>query len=123
MNKKRIILVDDKVSIIKVLTVRLEKAGYEVIPVMDGKEALDSVRKERPDLVILDLMLPTLDGYKVCRLLKFDERYKHIPIFILTARVEEDAKIRSMESGADEYISKPLNSDELLDKIKKYLEA
>lgn len=123
MNKKRIILVDDEASIIKVLTVRLEKAGYEVIPVMDGKEALDSIRKERPDLVILDLMLPTLDGYKVCRLLKFDERYKHIPIFVLSARVEEDAKKRSMEAGADEYISKPLKTDELLDKIKKYLEA
>lgn len=123
MNKKRIILVDDEVAIIKVLTVRLEKAGYEVIPVMDGKEALDSVRKERPDIVILDLMLPTLDGYKVCRLLKFDERYKHIPILVLSARVEEDAKKRSMEAGADEYISKPLKTDELLDKIKKYLEA
>ncbi len=121
MARKRILIVDDEPHIIKVLTVRLEKAGYEVIAAIDGQETLNKVRKEMPDLVILDLMLPGIDGYKVCRLLKFDERYKHIPIIVLTARVEEEDRKRSMEVGADEYITKPIKPDEFLDTIKKHL--
>ncbi|MCK4261469.1 response regulator [bacterium] len=121
MARKRILIVDDEPHIIKVLTIRLEKAGYEVIAAMDGQETLNKVRKEMPDLIILDLMLPGIDGYKVCRLLKFDERYKHIPIIVLTARVEEEDRKRSMEVGADEYITKPIKPDEFLDTIKKHL--
>ena len=121
MARKRILIVDDEPHIIKVLTVRLEKAGYEVIAAIDGQETLNKVRKEMPDLIILDLMLPGIDGYKVCRLLKFDERYKHIPIIVLTARVEEEDRKRSMEVGADEYITKPIKPDEFLDTIKKHL--
>jgi DNA-binding response OmpR family regulator len=82
---------------------------------------LSQARKEKPDLIILDLMLPKLDGYKVCRLLKFDERYKHIPILMLTAKTQEKDKILGKETGADEYITKPFEMDYLMEKVKSYL--
>jgi len=74
-----------------------------------------------PDLIILDLMLPKLDGYKVCRLLKFDEKYKHIPILMLTAKTQEKDKTLGMETGANEYITKPFEMDYLMEKVKAYL--
>jgi DNA-binding response OmpR family regulator len=82
---------------------------------------LNQARREIPDLILLDLMLPKLDGYKVCRLLKFDERYKHIPILMLTAKTQEKDKILGMETGADEYFTKPFEMDHLLQKVKAYL--
>jgi DNA-binding response OmpR family regulator len=99
----------------------LEMKGFDVLVSYDGEDALSQARKEKPDLIILDLMLPKLDGYKVCRLLKFDERYKHIPILMLTAKTQEKDKILGKETGADEYITKPFEMDYLMEKVKKYL--
>ena len=82
---------------------------------------MNQARKENPDMILLDLMLPKLDGYKVCRLLKFDERYKHIPILMLTAKTQEKDKVIGMETGADEYITKPFDMDYLMKKVKEYL--
>ena len=84
MPKKRILVVDDEVELVKAIQIRLEQADYEVIVAYDGQEALEKARKEKPDLIVLDLMLPKIDGYKVCRMLKFDDKYKQIPIIMLT---------------------------------------
>jgi len=121
MNFKKILVVDDEVDLVKTIRFSLETKGYTVLVSYNGEDALNQARKEHPDLVLLDIMLPKLDGYKVCRLLKFDERYKHIPIMMLTAKTQEKDKILAMETGADEYITKPFDMDELIEKIKAYL--
>jgi len=121
MNSKKILVVDDEVDLVKTLRFSLETEGYTVLASYNGEDALNQARKENPDLVLLDIMLPKLDGYKVCRLLKFDERYKHIPILMLSAKTQEKDKIIGMETGADEYITKPFDMDELIEKIKAYL--
>jgi len=121
MSKKRILVVDDEVDLVETVRFSLELEGYDVLVAYNGEEALNQARKENPDLILLDLMLPKLDGYKVCRLLKFDERYKHIPILMLTAKIQEKDKATGMETGANEYITKPFEMDELMKKVKNYL--
>jgi DNA-binding response OmpR family regulator len=121
MNPKKILLVDDEVDLVETVRFPLEMEGLNVMVSYNGEDALNKARKESPDLIILDLMLPKLDGYKVCRLLKFDERYKHIPILMLTAKTQEKDKILGMETGADEYITKPFEMEDLLEKVKTYL--
>jgi DNA-binding response OmpR family regulator len=121
MSAKKILVVDDEIDLVETLRFPLELEGYNVLVSHDGEDALSQARKEKPDLILLDLMLPKLDGYKVCRLLKFDERYKHIPILMLTAKTQEKDKILGMETGADEYITKPFEMDYLIEKVKKYL--
>ncbi len=121
MNKKRILLVDDELDLVETVRFSLELEGYDVLVSHNGEDALNQARKENPDLILLDLMLPKLDGYKVCRLLKFDERYKHIPILMLTAKTQEKDKLLGKETGADEYITKPFEMDELMRKVKSYL--
>ncbi|MEW6374545.1 MAG: response regulator [Thermodesulfobacteriota bacterium] len=121
MNPKKILIVDDEVDLVETVRFPLEMEGHHVLVSYNGEDALNQARKENPDLIILDLMLPKLDGYKVCRLLKFDERYKHIPILMLTAKTQEKDKLLGKETGADEYITKPFDMDELLKKVKAYL--
>jgi DNA-binding response OmpR family regulator len=99
----------------------LEMEGFQVLVSFNGEDALNQARNENPDLILLDIMLPKLDGYKVCRLLKFDERYKHIPILMLTAKTQARDKQTGMETGADEYITKPFDIDQLMEKVKSYL--
>ncbi len=121
MHKKRILLVDDEKDLVYAVTLQLEAANFEVLPAYDGQEALDKVRKEKPDLIILDLMLPKIDGFKVCRMLKFDEKYKHIPVILFTARAQESDKEIGKEVCADSYITKPFDPQQLLSKIKELL--
>ncbi len=121
MAKKKILLVEDEVDLVKAIELRLTKEGFDVITSLDGEDALKKARRENPDLLILDLMLPKIDGYKVCRLLKFDQKYKNVPIIMLTARVEERDRNLGMEMGADEYITKPFEWDDLLAKILNFL--
>jgi len=121
MKPKKILVVDDEVDLVETVRFPLEMEGYDVLVSYNGEDALNQARKEKPDLIILDLMLPKLDGYKVCRLLKFDERYKHIPILMLTAKTQEKDKILGKETGADEYITKPFEMDYLMEKVKAYL--
>jgi len=121
MNKKKILVVDDEVDLVETLRFPLEMEGFNVLVSYNGEDALTQARKENPDLILLDLMLPKLDGYKVCRLLKFDERYKHIPILMLTAKTQEKDKLLGKETGANEYITKPFDIDELMKKVKAYL--
>jgi two-component system alkaline phosphatase synthesis response regulator PhoP len=121
MSPKKILVIDDEIDLVETLRFPLETEGFHVLVSYNGEDGLNQARKENPDLILLDLMLPKLDGYKVCRLLKFDERYKHIPIFMLTAKTQEKDKILGKETGADEYLTKPFDLDELIDKIKAYL--
>jgi len=120
-NKKRILLVEDEKDMAYAVTLQLESEGYEVIAASDGKDGLDKARTNKPDLVILDLMLPKIDGYKVCRMLKFDSKYKDIPIILFTARAQDSDKKIGKDVGADAYITKPFEPKELLDKINKLL--
>jgi DNA-binding response OmpR family regulator len=121
MEKKKILVVDDEVDLVKTVQFSLELEGYKVLVSHNGEDALTQARKENPDLILLDIMLPKLDGYKVCRLLKFDDQYKHIPILMMTAKTQEKDKLMGKETGADEYITKPFDIQELTEKIKSYL--
>lgn len=119
--KKRILLVEDEKDMMETVRLRLEANGYEVISAYDGKEGLEKMRQELPDLLILDLMIPKVDGYKVCRMLKFDEKYKKIPIIMFTARCQVADKKLGQEVGADAYITKPFESETLLHEIERLL--
>src|SRR3989337_54414 len=121
MGQKKILVVDDEVDLVETIRFPLEAEGFTGLVSYNGEDALNQARTENPDLILLDIMLPKLDGYKVCRLLKFDERYKNIPIIMLTARAQEKDKIIGMETGADEYFTKTFDMDELLEKVKAYL--
>lgn len=119
--KKRLLLVEDEADLVEVVKIRLEANGYEVLTASDGQQALDRARGENPDLIILDLMLPKIDGYKVCRMLKFDEKYKHIPVIMFSARAQESDKKLGLEVGADAYLTKPFDPVLLISKIKELL--
>jgi DNA-binding response OmpR family regulator len=121
MEKRKILVVDDEVDLVKTIKFSLELEGYKVLVSYNGEDALNQARKENPDLLLLDIMLPKLDGYKVCRLLKFDEQYKHIPILMMTAKTQEKDKLMGKETGANEYITKPFDMEELMEKVKTYL--
>lgn len=118
---KRILVVDDEPKVVTVIQRRLESAGYDVLAAYDGIEALSKARSENPDLIILDLILPKLNGYQVCAILKRDKSYKPIPILMLTARSQEEDIEEGMRVGADEYITKPFKNEVLLAKIEELL--
>jgi DNA-binding response OmpR family regulator len=118
---KKIIVVDDEVDILKTMEIFFKGEGFDVRTATDGIIALDAIRKEKPDLIILDIMLPKLDGYKICRMLKFDHRYKNIPIVIFTARAQEIDEEKAKEVKADAYITKPFQPAALLKKVKELL--
>ncbi|PIV39513.1 MAG: two-component system response regulator [Candidatus Omnitrophica bacterium CG02_land_8_20_14_3_00__42_8] len=120
-DKKRILLVEDEKDMVYAVTLQLEAKGYEVITASDGRDGLDKARTKKPDLIILDLMLPKIDGYKVCRMLKFDNKYKNIPIILFTARAQGSDKKIGKEVGANAYITKPFEPGVLLDKIRELL--
>ncbi len=121
MAKAKILVVDDEKDLVETLSFRLEANDYEVLKAHDGQDGLNKARSEKPDLIILDLMLPKMDGYKVCRMLKFDAKYKKIPIIMFTARAQESDKKIGMEVGADAYITKPFEPQALLSKIQELL--
>ena len=121
MAKKKILVVEDEKDMVYAVTLELETAGYEVITAFDGKEGLEKARKESPDLIILDLMLPKMDGYKVCGLLKADRRYNRIPIIMFTARAQDSDMKMGEEAGTDAYITKPFDPQVLLKKARELL--
>jgi len=114
----RILVVDDEKTIVKGLKFSLEKEGYEVLAAFDGAEALSLFKKENPDLIVLDLMLPEVDGFEVCRRIR---KGSEVPIIMLTARGEDIDKILGLELGADDYVTKPFNPRELTARIKAIL--
>jgi DNA-binding response OmpR family regulator len=119
---KKVLIVEDETAILEPLKARLEAEGYEVITASDGEDGLKKARALHPDLMILDVMLPKMDGYKVCGLLKNDARYSRVPIIMFTARTDDDSKRLAAEMCADVYMSKPFRPEILLGKVKELLE-
>jgi two-component system alkaline phosphatase synthesis response regulator PhoP len=114
----RVLVVDDDPGIVKLVRAYLEQAGFEVVSAHDGKKAMQIARNERPDLVVLDLMLPEMDGWDVCRALR---KESEVPIIMLTARVEESDKLIGLELGADDYVTKPFSPRELVARVRSVL--
>ncbi len=115
---EKILVVEDEPTLVETLQYNLSRQDYEVITAVDGQEALDLARREHPDLVVLDLMLPTIDGIEVCRLLRQE---MSVPILMLTARDEEVDKVVGLEVGADDYMTKPFSMRELMARVKALL--
>jgi two-component system alkaline phosphatase synthesis response regulator PhoP len=121
MMKRRILVVDDDREIVRLLRAYLEQSGYEVLAAYDGETALHILRREHPDLVLLDLMLPERDGLDVTRVVRTDVSLAAMPIIMLTARVEDHDKIVGLEMGADDYVTKPFNPGEVVARIRAVL--
>jgi phosphate regulon transcriptional regulator PhoB len=119
--KEKILIVDDEKDIVKLLDYNLKKESFRTVIAYDGEEALGLAVKERPDVIILDLMLPGLDGLEVCKALKKEEKTASIPIIMLTAKAQEADKIVGLELGADDYVTKPFSPRELIARIKAVL--
>ena len=119
---QKILITDDSPTVLEMMKQALAGEGFSVITAKDGQEALEKARNQKPDLIVLDLMLPKIDGYKVCAMLKFDDKYKDIPIILLTARAGEADKKMGEEVRADAYITKPFDQNILLGKIKELLQ-
>jgi DNA-binding response OmpR family regulator len=118
MTHERVLVVDDDPLILRLVRTNLDKAGYKVLTAMNGEEALDTVASELPDLVILDLMLPKVDGYEVCRRIR---EFSLVPVVMLTAKGEQVDKLRGFEMGADDYLTKPFAPPELLARVQAVL--
>ena len=116
----KILIVDDEKDIVETLSFMLQAKGYEIISAYDGEEGLKLAKEEKPDLIILDVMMPKINGYKICRLLKYDAKYKNIPIIMVTARSQDNYKLIGEETGANEYITKPFEFSDVLNVINKY---
>ena len=119
---KKILVVDDEPFIVEMVVSRLKASGYNTISAGDGEEALAKARSENPDLIILDIMLPGMDGFQACAALKQDERYQRIPIILFTAKAGDEARQTGLEDcGADAYMTKPFEAKSLLAKIAELL--
>lgn len=121
-NSKKISIVDDDKDFLKALTIVLEDKGYSIVAATDGAQALELARTESPNLILLDIMLPGMNGFKVCRFLKFDENYKDIPIIIISAKADQEDKRLGKQMGAELYITKPFENEELLQTIKQLIQ-
>ena len=119
--KSRVLIVDDNVQNVELLEGYLEAAGYEVLKAYDGEEALEVVDKTNPHLILLDVMMPKLDGYQVCSILQKNEKTRFTPVVMITALKEIEDKIKGIDAGADDFLSKPFNKLELLTRIKSLL--
>lgn len=118
---KRILVVDDDKEIVRLVRAYLEQDGYQVLAAYDGETALHILRRERPDLMVLDLMLPDRDGWAVTRIVRGDDNLAATPIIMLTARVEDHDKIVGLEMGADDYVTKPFNPREVVARVRAVL--
>ena len=119
--KSRILVVEDEPDAIELIEFNLKAAGFEVLTAMDGARALKLAMQMRPDLIVLDLMVPEIDGLEVCKILRRDTQMVSVPIIMLTARATEIDRILGLELGADDYLTKPFSPRELLLRIKKLL--
>lgn len=121
MSKKKILIVEDEESLLKLESILLTSRGYEVKGVADGRSALESIAAVKPDLVLLDIMLPEMDGFEVCRQIKSDEATRHIPVIMLTAKKSREDMIKGEQVGADWYITKPFKSAMVIETIQRFL--
>ena len=121
MSKEKVLIIEDEKDIVKMLDYNLRKEGFRVFSANNGEDGLDMARRENPDLILLDLMLPEMDGLDVCKAVKNDAKTTHIPIIILTAKAQESDKVVGLELGADDYVTKPFSPRELIARIKAVL--
>ncbi len=119
---RKILVVDDEPHIVMMLEARLQKNGFEIATATSGAEALAQVKKSRPDLIVLDVMMPPPNGFEVCRMLKEDPVYKNIPVILLTAKSTERDQSLGVSAGADAYVTKPYTPEELLGQIRELLQ-
>ncbi len=121
MDKKRILIVDDSPDTLTLTSLTLKKFGYDTLTARNGREAFEIIQKEKPDLVLLDLIIPIVYGNGLCKRIKSDEELKHIPIILFTAYSDVITIEKAKEFGADDYIVKPFTTEELLEKVDKAL--
>jgi DNA-binding response OmpR family regulator len=121
MAKGKILVVDDEVNITQILEFSIGAEGYEVVTAANGEEAIDKARREQPDLIILDVMMPRIDGFEACRILKANPLTKNIPVVLLTAKGRDIDKRLGREVGATDYIIKPFSPNKLIDRIHQLL--
>ena len=121
MARERILIVDDEQHIVEALQYNLEREGFRTMTACNGEQAIASVRHAAPDLILLDWMMPAMDGLEVCRILKHAEATKRIPIIMLTVKADETDKVLGLEMGVDDYITKPFGSKELVARVKALL--
>lgn len=121
MAEEKILIVDDEENILELIKFNLQALGYEVLTLNNGSDALNVIRQEKPKLVLLDLMLPGMDGYDICKEIRKDSSISYIPVIMITAKGEELDKILGLELGADDYVSKPFSVRELLARVKAVL--
>lgn len=117
---KKVLIIDDEPNVRKVLSILFKSNGYEVVVADDGDVGLETAKKEKPDAIILDVVMPTLDGYSTCMLLKEDPEVRDIPVIMLTARDTNKSKYASESFGAQYYLSKPYEAEELLGLVEKF---
>jgi len=120
---KKILAVDDEKHIVRLVQVNLERAGYEVVTANDGKEALEKVNEENPDLVVLDVMMPYMDGFEVLQNLRRNSATRDIPVIMLTAKAQDADVFKGWQSGVDCYLTKPFNPMELLSFVKRIFDS
>jgi two-component system alkaline phosphatase synthesis response regulator PhoP len=123
VDRKRILVVDDEIYIVHILEFSLTMEGYSVLTASNGEEALHVIEQERPDLVVLDIMMPKLDGFEVCRRLRQDEQFRSLPVILLSAKGRPVDRDAGLDAGADDYITKPFSPRKLLEKIRELLET
>ncbi len=121
--KKRILVVDDERHIVRLVQVNLERAGYEVLTAYDGVEALEKVKSEMPDMVVLDVMMPRMDGFEVLKNMQADPRLQNIPVIMLTAKAQDADIFRGWASGVSSYLTKPFNPRELLVFVERIFQS
>jgi len=119
--KEKILIVDDEKDIVKMLDYNLKKEGFRTLSANDGEDAIDLAHREHPDLIILDLTLPGIDGLEVCKALKKESKTAKVPIIMLTAKAQETDKVLGLELGADDYVTKPFSPRELIARVKAVL--
>ncbi|RJR26231.1 MAG: response regulator [Candidatus Latescibacterota bacterium] len=121
MKKGKILVVDDEVNITQILQFSIGAEGFEVLTAQNGEEAIEKARREQPDLIILDIMMPKIDGYEACRILKANPLTRNIPVVLLTAKGREIDKRLGFEVGATDYIVKPFSPNKLIERIHRLL--
>lgn len=119
----KILLIEDEPDQIKVVKFRLEASGYEVVTAENAQEGIKIAQEEKPDLILMDMLMPGLDGFEATRMLKSDSETKDIPVIAITAMGTVDVEDRCAQAGASDFIKKPYDSQELVQKVKKYLEG